>query len=206
MTNTEIRIKYSPNTGNVPLSLANGELAINTVDGKLFYSEPSGNLKYFSVNTNPSGLDKEIQFNDSGVLGSSSNLTFDKTEGLLSVGSFLTKSHLEISDVVRQDSFNVTTNSTNTTPIVVFSASNYGTGKFLIQATSDTNRQVSELLLTHDGVTPYATEYAAIRTNNNLFNLEVDSSGGNIRLLITSTSSNTTTYKIFSTLLSSWNK
>lgn len=203
MSNTEIRIKYSLSTGNVPLSLANGELAINTVDGKLFYSEPTGNLKYFSVDTVPVGLDKEIQFNDSGVIGSSSNLTFDKTNGTLSVGSIITRNHLDISDVVRQESFNVTTNSTDTTPIVVFSASNYGTGKFLIQASSETNRQVSEMLLTHDGLTPYATEYAAIRTNNNLFNLEVDISGGNIRLLITSTSSNTTTYKIFSTLLSS---
>ena len=42
ISNTVIRIKKSVTSGNVPTTLANGEIAINTVDGKLFYSTPAG--------------------------------------------------------------------------------------------------------------------------------------------------------------------
>lgn len=39
-----IQIKHSANTGNVPLALANGELAINTADEKLFYRHANGSI------------------------------------------------------------------------------------------------------------------------------------------------------------------
>ncbi len=42
MSNTVIVIKKSLVSGNVPASLANGELAINTADGKLFYKNSGG--------------------------------------------------------------------------------------------------------------------------------------------------------------------
>ena len=37
MANTIIELRRSHVSGNVPTSLANGEIAINTYDGKLFY-------------------------------------------------------------------------------------------------------------------------------------------------------------------------
>lgn len=202
MANTEIRLKYSTTTGNTPSSLANGELAINSFDGKLFYSDPSGNIKQFSSQTDPSGLNKEIQFNDSGEMGASPNLTFDKVTGVLSSESVKSNSYFDISDVVRQESINVSLSTISTISILSFPISSYGSGKFLVQATSGSARQVSELLITHNGVTSYATEYAIIRTDNSLFSLDVDILDDNVRLLVTGTSSNTTTYKVLSTLLS----
>lgn len=83
MANTIIELKHSQVSGNVPSSLANGEISINTYDGKLFYKDPSGVIQPFDKYPGPSGLDGEVQFNDSGELGSSANLSFDKTTGTL---------------------------------------------------------------------------------------------------------------------------
>ena len=84
MANTVIQLKHSTLTGNVPPSLANGEISINSRDGKFFYSTPAGAIITHYPYLGPAGLNKEVQFNDSGTLGSSSGLTFDKATGLLS--------------------------------------------------------------------------------------------------------------------------
>ena len=85
MANTIIQLKHSTVTGNVPASLANGEISINSRDGKLFYSTPLGVVTAFNPYPGPSGLNQEIQFNDSGVLGSDSGLTYNKTTDVLTV-------------------------------------------------------------------------------------------------------------------------
>jgi len=79
MANTVIQLKHSTITGNVPSSLANGEISINSRDGKFFYSTPAGVVTTHYPYLGPAGLNKEVQFNDSGTLGSNSGLTFDKT-------------------------------------------------------------------------------------------------------------------------------
>ena len=85
MSNTIIELRSSYVSGNVPTSLANGELAINTYDGKLFYRGGASNtIQTIQRYQGPAGLNGEVQFNDSGVLGSNSQLTFDKTTGKLS--------------------------------------------------------------------------------------------------------------------------
>ena len=89
MANTVIQLKHSTLTGNVPSSLANGEISINSRDGKFFYSTPAGSVITHYPYLGPAGLNKEIQFNDSGTLGSNSGLAFDKTSGSLNVSSSL---------------------------------------------------------------------------------------------------------------------
>ena len=87
MSNTIIELKHSQVSGNVPTSLSNGEISINTYDGKIFYKNPSGTIETFDKYPGPSGLDGELQFNDLGVLGSSANLVFEKSTGTLTVGA-----------------------------------------------------------------------------------------------------------------------
>jgi hypothetical protein len=202
VSNTIIQLKYSTATGNTPSSLANGEIAINSFDGKLFYSDPLGVVKPFVADAGPSGLNTEIQFNDAGTMAGSANLTFNKTSGLLSVESAKSNSYYDIKNVVRQISANVTTTSVTQTVLISFLSNNYGSGKFLIQATRGSSRQVTELLVVHDGTNVYATEYAIVRTGNNLFDIEVENITGIIAVTATSTSANSTTYKVMSTLLS----
>ena len=85
MANTTLQIRHSTVAGNTPPSLANGEIAINSRDGVLYYSTPSGTVTTLSAASGPAGLNKEIQFNDSGSLGGNNKLTFDKTTGELVV-------------------------------------------------------------------------------------------------------------------------
>jgi hypothetical protein len=85
MANTVIQLKHSTLAGNVPSSLANGEISINNRDGKFFYSTPAGAVITHYPYTGPAGLNQEVQFNDSGFLGSDSGLTYNKTTDVLTV-------------------------------------------------------------------------------------------------------------------------
>jgi hypothetical protein len=195
MSNTIIQLKFSTVSGNTPSSLANGELAINTFDGKIFYSDPTGEVKSIETSSGPSGLNTEIQFNDNGELGSNSEFTYDKSNSRLNV---VTTRINSITDII---SSSTQTTTTDSTILYSFSSSSYTTGKFLVQASEGTNKQVSEILILNDGTSAFATEYAIIRNGSNLFTLDVDVSSGNIRLKTISASSSTTNYKIFGNLL-----
>ncbi len=86
MANTIIELRRSNVSGNVPSSLANGEIAINTYDGKLFYRGGASNtIQTIERFQGPAGLNQEVQFNDSGVLGADSGLTYNKTTDVLTV-------------------------------------------------------------------------------------------------------------------------
>jgi hypothetical protein len=102
MSNTVIQLKHSTETGNVPSGLVNGEIAINTFDGKLFYRDPNNVTQSIQNFPGPAGLDGEVQFNDSGNLGSSANLTFNKTSGNLSSQSVHTRTFIEFGDGTKQ--------------------------------------------------------------------------------------------------------
>lgn len=108
MSNTVIELRHSYISGNVPTSLANGEIAINTYDGKIFYrGGPSNTIQTIERYEGPAGLDTEIQFNDSGILGSSPRLTFDRTTGLFRTGNVTantvtTRDYIQFGDGSRQ--------------------------------------------------------------------------------------------------------
>lgn len=95
----------------------------------------------------------------------------------------------------------VTTTTTTQTQLCSFNAANYGSGKFLIQATQGSLRQITELLVTHDGVIASATEYGTISTGVNLFSVDVSYSAGSVHVYVTSTSTSSTVYKSTFTLI-----
>lgn len=195
MANTTIQLKFSTVSGNTPSQLANGEVAINGADGKLFYSEPDGTIKFIENFQGPSGLNTEVQFNDEGVLGANASFTFDKANSRLNVVNARVNNAFELSGN------SVTTTSMTEIVLFSFSATEYGSAKFVVQAKEGTKKQITELLVVHDGTTAYSTEYAIIRTSTNLFDLDVDINSGNVRLKTTSTSANSTSYKILSNLI-----
>jgi hypothetical protein len=195
MSNTTIQLKHSTASGNTPLSLELGEIAINLEDGKIFYSNSSNVIKSIQNFPGPAGLNTEVQFNDNGELGSNASFTFDKSTGELSVDKIL---------VSNTSSFGGTQLSTTTTDqetLFSFDVSEYSSGKFVVLATESTRKQVAELLVIHDGVNAYATEYAIIRTDGNIFNLEVDIDNNKVRLLTTGNTSDQIDYKVSYNLL-----
>jgi hypothetical protein len=88
------------------------------------------------------------------------------------------------------------TSTVSQTSIHTLSASSYRSVEYMIQATRGTNYHVTKILAIHDGSLAYPSEYGIIYTNGSLGDFDVDISGGNMRLLVTPTSSSSTTYKI----------
>lgn len=99
------------------------------------------------------------------------------------------------------DSATLTTASVTPAVLTSFSTSTYGGGEFLIQATRAGTRQITKLLVLHDGVTAIATEYSTLITAGNLFTVEVDILSSSVRLLITPTSAVSTVFKTTFTLI-----
>ena len=74
---TPIQLYRSSTPGATPTSgnLADGELAINTADGKLFYKDSGGSVQVIAGAA--AGSNTQVQYNSSGNLAGSSNFTFD---------------------------------------------------------------------------------------------------------------------------------
>jgi hypothetical protein len=80
---TPIQLYYSATASAVPVNtnLAAGELAINTNDGKLYYKDSGGTVQTLASKATGAigGSTTQVQFNNSGVLGGSANLTWSGT-------------------------------------------------------------------------------------------------------------------------------
>ena len=87
-----IIIRNSTGSGIIPSSLQQGELAINTKDGKLFYGSGSGNIvKEFtgSGGGTPGGSNTHVQFNQLGSFGGSSAFTYNSASLTVNIGGDL---------------------------------------------------------------------------------------------------------------------
>jgi hypothetical protein len=80
---TPIQLYYSITASAAPTAgnLANGELAINITDGKLFYKDNGGAVQVLATKGAGTigGSNTQVQYNSSGALAGSANLTFDGT-------------------------------------------------------------------------------------------------------------------------------
>jgi hypothetical protein len=86
--------------------------------------------------------------------------------------------------------------TTTETTLFSFSKLDYDSAKTVITASGLTDKQITELLVIHDGTTAYATEYGTIKTGSDLFTVDVDISGDNVRIKVTSATADTVSYKI----------
>jgi len=94
------------------------------------------------------------------------------------------------------DEQTATTTSTSQTAIATYTASSSLGLEITVIATNTvtTERTISKLLVTHDNTTAVATEYGTVNTDTTIATFDVDISGGNVRLLATAASSNSTNY------------
>ena len=90
------------------------------------------------------------------------------------------------------------TSATTQVTLASYNATTYDGIKAVITAydSSATERSITELLITHDGTTAVATEYAQINTATALATFDVDLSGGNVRILGTPASTNSTAFTV----------
>lgn len=122
------------------------------------------------------------------------------TVGQVLVGSINLNDHAETSTA---ETTGIT--SAAATPVDSWSAGEYRTGKYTLQVTctagTDVNNyQTSEILVIHNNSISTLTDYAVIRTGNNLVTFTTDISGGNVRLLAQATAGNTIKVKLIRTI------
>ncbi len=117
-----------------------------------------------------------------GVLTITSNATF--TDAVVKVNNGVT---LGANSIVNDHGLRTLTTGTTSQVADTFPAATYRSAKYVISITDPTNSdyQVTEILLLHNGTTTYTTEYATIVSDTNLATFNSDVTGGNIRLLVT---------------------
>tara|TARA_R110000796_G_scaffold106645_1_gene217109 strand:- start:191 stop:1054 length:864 start_codon:yes stop_codon:yes gene_type:complete len=99
------------------------------------------------------------------------------------------------------EAFNVqtlTTTAVTQVAIASYAVATYGGVKVVITAHDSvaTERSITEIIITHDGTTAVATEYAQVNTATALATFDVDISGGNVRILATPASTNSTAFTV----------
>ena len=77
------------------------------------------------------------------------------------------------------------------TTIDSFSTSIYRTAKYVLQASTSTEYESSEILVNHNGTTAFRTIYAVLNTGNTLGNVGVTISGGSVLVQYTADNNNT---------------
>ena len=103
----------APSAGNLTSSSAGAELALNYSDGKLFYKDAGGSVQVLATKGAGTigGSNTQVQFNNSGALAGSANLTFDGTK-LTAAG--LNVSGLTVSTALALDASKNVVSVTNT--------------------------------------------------------------------------------------------
>lgn len=177
----------------------------------------NGNGTWTEVSTggisSPGGANTEVQFNDSGTLQGNSGFTFNNSTKTLTVANNLISNNLTVNSVSTNtfSSSNVTTNNVILTNALVRTSSNTTTGTsqqavdafavatyrsadyvISIKDNNDNAYHVSRILVIHHGGDAFMTEYGTMFTNTSLGTFATDIDTGNVRLLFTPTSSNTT--------------
>ena len=157
-----------------------------------------------TVKTNSSNANLELSGNGSGGV-TISGLTFPSSDG--SSGQFLktdgsgtlsfatagaTLDHSDLADAT-------TTVATSTTTVMnTFSTSTVRSAKYFVSITDATNSrfEIVEFNVTHDGSDAYITIFGSTTDHTGpLATFTADVSGGNVRVLVTNTSDDSTVFK-----------
>lgn len=89
-----------------------------------------------------------------------------------------------------------TTTATSQVSIAEYAHATYDGVKAVITADDGTNRSIVEILITHNGTTAIATEYAQLNTAAALATFDVDISGTDIRILATPAAATSTGFTV----------
>lgn len=180
---TTIALKNSGFSGNTPLvnNLAYGELAINYADGKIFYRTASDSLGSYSIVV--PGVNKDVIFNDSGVFGTNSGLSYDKATANLAVGNIVQTKTIKLNSIAQQSTGTYTSSNTNQVIVDTLDATTFRTVKYTMQISSGSDYHSEEISIIHDGVNPRIVEYGVIYSNNSLGYFDVNLIGGVIGLV-----------------------
>ena len=132
-------------------------------------------------------------------------LTYEDVTNIDSVGLITARSGVDFgsSGIVRIESVSSTKTSTSQASIDTFDAETWQSGSYQIQIRRGTAYHITSLNLVHTGGTVYMTEYGTIKTGVSLATFDSDINSGNVRILATPSSSDSTVFKMSRTLITS---
>ena len=93
-----------------------------------------------------------------------------------------------------------TKTSTSIASVDTFSASTYRSANYQVQVVRGTNYNMTTINIIHDGTNTYMTEFGSINQPVGIATFGSDISSGNVRILATPTTSDSTVFKIVRTL------
>ena len=100
------------------------------------------------------------------------------------------------SEFVNDYTVTATTTSTSQTAILSLPVATYRSAEYTIQVTEGTKYHVTKVLAIHDGTNVTFNEYGTLTTSTSLSTFALDVSSGNMRLLATPASTNSTAFKV----------
>jgi hypothetical protein len=134
----------------------------------------------------PGGPYYSIQFNNTGAFGGNGNLFWDDTLYRLGIGTTQAYSTLQFRDVGMEST---NTNVSDITPTVLdsFSVSHYRSCHYIVQISDMNNSwfQTSQVMVVHDGLNAYRSEYNIVDTATRLGDFDVQIVSGNVELIFT---------------------
>ena len=176
-----------------------GEIAYNNATGVFTYTPPDlstylTSVAFTDLTTTPTTL-AGYGITDAFTADQSLDTTSDVTFNTVSV----TAGSLTINGVSKLETASQTLATTTQTAIDTFATTDYRSCKYTVQATDTVSSeyQIVEVLLIHDGTTAYITTYGIIHTGaSEIVSFDADVNAGNVRLLATGASTNSTQYKV----------
>ena len=130
-------------------------------------------------------------------------LTYEDVTNVDAVGLITARSGIDLggSNIVRIDGATATKTSTAQASIDTFDAETYSAATYQVQVKRGSDYHTSSINLVHAGGSVYISEFGTIKTGASLASFDADLNSGNIRLLATPTSSNSTVFKVFRTTM-----
>ena len=132
-------------------------------------------------------------------------LTYEDVTSIDSVGLITARSGLDLgtSNIVRLEGATATKTSTASAMIDSFSSSTYQSASYQVQIRRGNDYHTTSINLVHANSAVYISEYGTVITNESLATFDADIDSGNVRLKAAPTSSDSTVFKIFRTVMNS---
>lgn len=139
-----------------------------------------------AFNTVIAGVEGSVQFNSGGQLGSSPNLYWNAAGNRLGIGTSIPRSTLQIIDV-GYESTNRNVSDTSTIVLDSFPVPDYRSCHYIVQVTDESYSwfHTSQIMLIHDGIQAFKSEYNIVTTAEKLGEFDGQISGGNVELVFT---------------------
>ena len=97
---------------------------------------------------------------------------------------------------VNDNTVSLTRTSTAQVALHTLGVATYRSAEYLIQASEGSNFSLVKILAIHNGTTVSFTEFGSLATGSTVASYTMDVSGGNMRLLVSPASANSTTFKV----------